>query len=84
VIAYFLRAGRAWLLSAVLIASVVRFTLLVVEPLNDQIKALDPSADRAVELLMRWGGLHWIRTVASGAAFVMCLVAIARRGEKHE
>jgi uncharacterized membrane protein len=74
--AYFLGAGRTWLLSAVLIASVVPFTLLLVAPLNDQIKVLDPSADRARELLMRWGRLHWLRTLASGAAFVMCLVAI--------
>jgi uncharacterized membrane protein len=75
--AYFWGAGPTWLLSAVLIASVVPFTLLVVEPLNDQIRALDPSADAAVELLMRWGRLHWLRTLASGAAFVMCLIAIA-------
>jgi hypothetical protein len=75
--AYFLGAGRAWLLSAVFIASVVPFTLLVVEPLNDQIRVLDPSADRGLELLMRWGRLHWLRTLASGAAFVTCLVAMA-------
>jgi uncharacterized membrane protein len=74
--AYLLGAGRAWLLSAILMGSVVPFTLLVVEPLNDQIKVLDPSAERAVELLIKWGRLHWVRTVASGAAFMMCLMAI--------
>lgn len=74
--AYLLGAGRAWLLSAILMGSVVPFTLLVVEPLNDQIKVLDPSAERAVELLIKWGRLHWVRTVASGAAFMMCLIAI--------
>jgi uncharacterized membrane protein len=74
--AYFFSAGRPWLLTAVLIASVVPFTLLVVEPLNEQIKVVDPPADRAIELLTRWGRLHWIRTVASGVAFVICLVAI--------
>ena len=74
--AYLLGAGWAWLLSAILMGSVVPFTLLVVEPLNDQIKVLDPSAERAVELLIKWGRLHWVRTVASGAAFMMCLMAI--------
>ena len=74
--AYFFGARRSWLLAAVMIASVVPFTLLVVEPLNEQIKVLDPSAERAMELLTRWGRLHWVRTVASGAAFVICLVAI--------
>ena len=75
--AYLLGAGRAWLLSAVLIASVVPYTLLVVEPVNEQIKLLDSSAERAVTLLTRWGRLHWLRTVASGAAFLIGLINIA-------
>ena len=75
--AYLLGAGRAWLLSAVLIASVVPYTLLVIEPVNEQIKLLDSSAERAVTLLTRWGRLHWLRTVASGAAFLICLINIA-------
>lgn len=82
IVAYLLGAGRAWLLSAVLIGSVVPFTLLIVEPLNDQIKSIDPSAERAVELLIKWGRLHWVRTAASGAAFLICLAAIARRPAK--
>lgn len=75
--AYLLGAGRAWLLSAVLIAGVIPFTLLVVEPVNQEIRTVDPSADGALELLVRWGRLHWVRTVASGAALVTCLVAMA-------
>lgn len=74
--AYLFGARRSWLLAAVLIAGVVPFTLLVVEPLNEQIKVVDPLGGRAVELLMQWGRLHWVRTIASGAAFVICLVAI--------
>ena len=75
--AYFVGAGRVWLVAAVLIASVIPFTLLVVEPVNEQIKALDPSSAQAVELLTRWGSLHWVRTVVSGAAFIICLAAKA-------
>jgi uncharacterized membrane protein len=82
--AYFFGAGRAWLLSAVLIAGVVPFTVIVIEPLNDQIKEVDPSTDRAVDLLTQRGRLHWVRTIASGAAFVMSLIAIARKGKNHE
>jgi hypothetical protein len=74
-LAYFLGAGRPWLVAAVLIGSVVPFTLLIVEPVNEQIRALEPSSAEAVEPLLRWGRLHWARTVASGAAFVICLVA---------
>lgn len=77
--AYFLAAGRAWLLAAVLIISVIPFTLLVVDPVNQQIKMIDPAVDRAVELLIRWGRLHWVRTVASGLSFLMCLFGIVRR-----
>jgi len=82
IVAYLLGAGRAWLLSAILMGSVVPFTLLVVEPLNDQIKVLDPSAERAVELLMKWGRLHWVRTIISGLSFAVCLVALVRRATK--
>lgn len=76
--AYLLAAGRAWLLSAVLIAGVIPYTLLIVEPINQEIQTVDPSAGEAVELLMRWGRLHWLRTLASGTALVICLLAMAR------
>lgn len=46
IVAYSLGGGPGVLLSAVLIGSVVPFTLLIVEPLNDQIKSIDPSAER--------------------------------------
>jgi hypothetical protein len=81
--AYLLGAGRAWLLGAVLLASVIPFTFLVIDPVNQELKMIDPSADRAVELLIRWGRLHWARTVASGLSFVMCLVGIVRRESEY-
>jgi uncharacterized membrane protein len=82
IFAYWLGAGHVWLFSAVLIGSVVPFTLLIVEPLNDQIKSVDPSAERAVELLMKWGRLHWVRTIISGLSFAVCFVALVRRATK--
>jgi hypothetical protein len=83
IVAYLLGAGRRWILAAILIISVVPFTLLVIEPVIEQIKTLDPSGAPGAELLMRWGRLHWFRTIASGVAFMMCLVAIAvRRSEQ--
>jgi uncharacterized membrane protein len=77
IVAYLLGTGRIWILVAILIISVVPFTLMVVEPLNEQIRAIDPSAEPVIELLMRWGRLHWVRTIASGAAFVMCLAGMS-------
>ena len=76
-IAYLLGAGRLWILGAILIVSVVPFTLLIVEPLNEQIRTIDPAAERALELLIRWSRLHWVRTIASGAAFAMCLAGMS-------
>jgi uncharacterized membrane protein len=78
--AYFLGSGRLWLVAAVLMISVISFTLLIMEPVNHQLMVMEPSADRAIELLVRWGHLHWFRTVASGAAFMMCFVGVFGRG----
>ena len=79
--AYFLGSGRIWLVAAVLMIVIIAFTLLVMQPVNHQLKVIEPSVDRAVELLIRWGHLHWFRTLASGAAFVMCLAGILRQGK---
>ena len=81
--AYLTGAGRAWLVAAVMIFSVIPFTLFVIAPVNQQIAAIDPSADRAVDLLVHWGRLHWVRTVAGGASFFMCLVGNAREASSY-
>lgn len=73
-------AGHLWLAAALLIGSVVPFTLVVIKPVNDALlqgRELAPAELGA--LLVRWGYLHWARTVASGLAFVACLVDIVRR-----
>ena len=70
-------AGRLWLAAAVLLGSVVPFTLVVMKPVNDAL--LHGGNVSPVELnvlLVRWGYLHWARTVASGLSFVTCLIGI--------
>lgn len=80
VLAWLRSAGRWWLVAAVLLGSVVPFTLIVIRPVNDALLlGGDISAIEVDALLVRWGYLHWARTVASGLAFVTCLVAIVRR-----
>jgi Domain of unknown function (DUF1772) len=80
VVAWLGGAGRSWLVAAVLLGSVVPFTLVVIKPVNDALfQGGDISTIEVDALLVRWGYLHWARTVASGLAFVTCLVAIARR-----
>jgi Domain of unknown function (DUF1772) len=80
VLAWLRGAGRRWLVAAVLLGSVVPFTLIVIRPVNDALLlGGDISAIEVDALLVRWGYLHWARTVASGLAFLTCLVAIVRR-----
>ncbi|HEU4344613.1 MAG TPA: DUF1772 domain-containing protein [Candidatus Binatia bacterium] len=77
--AWLMGAGRLWLAAAVLFGSVLPFTLLVIKPVNDVLlEARDVSTPELGALLIRWGHLHWARTVASGLAFVTCLIAIVR------
>lgn len=69
---WFLGAGRGWLVGALLLVSVVPFTLLIIMPTN---RALHAAASGSAEadtaaLLQRWNRLHAVRTVLSTAAFL--------------
>jgi len=70
-----------WLASgAILLGSVVPFTLVVMLPTNHQLvdSALDPGGQKATQLLRRWGRLHAVRSVLSGAAFLILLLRLVR------
>jgi hypothetical protein len=70
-------ASVIWLVAAVLLGSVVPFTLVVIKPVNDALlQGSDVSGVELGALLLRWGYLHWARTVASGLAFLLCLVGV--------
>jgi hypothetical protein len=74
------RQGDAWVaLSAILLGLVVPFTLLAILPTNKQLvdPALDPRSKRAMDLLVRWGRLHAVRSALSGAAFLLFLLRLA-------
>ena len=68
-----LAGGPLWISAAVLILSVIPFTLVVVRPTNDRL--LDPRRDRASaetrQLLSSWGRLHLVRTVVSVVASIL-------------
>jgi len=73
--------GDVWLASgAVLLGSVVPFTLVVMLPTNHQLvdPALDPGGQKATQLLRRWGRLHAVRSVLSGTAFLILLLRLVR------
>ena len=80
IVAWLAGAGRLWLAAAVLLGSVVPFTLVVIKPVNDALlQGGNVSPVELGVLLGRWGYLHWARTVASGLSFVTCLIGIVRQ-----
>ena len=72
-------AGAGWAVAALLIGSVVPFTLIGIMPTNQ--KLLAPGRDLAGAetrtLLDAWGNLHSVRTVASLFATVLYLWMLA-------
>jgi uncharacterized membrane protein len=76
--AWWFVASVLWLIGALLIFSVVPFTLLMILPTNRQLLAptLDRTASATRQLLVRWGRLHAVRTLASFAAMIMFLIAV--------
>lgn len=78
VLAWWSTAQNLWLAGAVLLFGSVPFTLFVIKPVNDALIA-GSGGDRPGALLGRWARLHWVRTAASGLAFIACLAALLGR-----
>jgi uncharacterized membrane protein len=70
-------SGRQWLVGALLLVSVVPFTLVAVMPANARLmdSELDPHSPEAARLLARWGRLQAVRTLLALAALVTFLLA---------
>jgi hypothetical protein len=64
-----------WFVGGVVLGAVIPFTLIVILPTNKQL--LSPTLDRrsaqTERLLARWGALHAVRSVLSGAALLLFL-----------
>ena len=65
--------GVPVLVAGLLLGAAIPFTLIVILPTNKRLldPRLDPRAAEAATLLARWGHLHAVRSVASGAAFLL-------------
>jgi Domain of unknown function (DUF1772) len=63
----------AWLVGALLILTVIPFTLIAILPTNKKLldSSLDRNSEAARHLLIRWGQLHAVRTALSLAAFLI-------------
>ena len=77
---WLLSRSALWMLGAVLIFLVIPFTLIVIFPTNKQLldAGLDRNSARTHNLLVRWGKLHAVRTVASLTATAVFLMATLR------
>ena len=77
-VAWILGGGITWIVGAAVLFLPVPFTLIVIMPTNKRL--LDPNLDRTsaetLRLLVRWGRLHAVRSVAGAAAFVIFVVAM--------
>jgi len=75
--------GSGWVLvGALLLGSVVPFTLLVIWSTNKRLlddEALIADSGEALSLLTRWGWLHAVRSAVSAVAFVILLLCLAVR-----
>jgi uncharacterized membrane protein len=78
--AWWLTDSVLWLIGALLVFAVIPFTLLVILPTNKQLLApdLDRASPATHQLLVRWGRLHAVRSVASIMANVIFLIAVLR------
>ncbi len=76
---WLLGGSLLWLIGAICLLLVIPFTLLVIKPINDTLislqKSPDPHIEETTRLLKRWAQLHGLRSLASGVAFMLFLLA---------
>ena len=76
VVSWVVNGQLSWLIGAIVMFSVIPFTLIVIMPTNK--KLLDPNLDRKAlatkELLVRWGKLHAVRSVLGLLATLIFLL----------
>ncbi|WP_180140604.1 DUF1772 domain-containing protein [Desulfoluna butyratoxydans] len=78
VVVWFNGMSLLWLIGALFLISVVPITLIVIKPINDVLlnSDNDPDSENTQGLLSSWGPKHWLRTIASGVAFLLYLFAV--------
>lgn len=76
-LAWWLHGSATWLVGGLLFLLVVPFTLVVILPTNKRLESqeLDLRSAEAARLLQRWGWLHAVRTLLSGTASLLFLIA---------
>jgi hypothetical protein len=66
-----------WLVGALVLLANWPYTLLAIMPTNHLLNAIpiDQAGPKSRALLVKWGGLHAVRSVLGGAAVLVFLVA---------
>ncbi len=79
-VSWWFDGGRAWLVGGLFLLLVIPFTLVVILPTNKELESqeLDLGSEEADRLLRRWGRLHAVRSLLSGAAFLVFLISLIR------
>tara|TARA_R110002050_G_scaffold223961_1_gene359946 strand:- start:362 stop:781 length:420 start_codon:yes stop_codon:yes gene_type:complete len=74
---WYLNSNFLWLAGALFLISVVPITLIIIKPVNDILLSPenDPESPATEALLRRWGAKHCLRTIVSGASFIIYLIA---------
>ena len=74
---WYVTRDSLWAAGAALLFFVIPFTLVSLNPINDQLleSASQRSAPETDRLLNAWAPRHWVRTIASGLSFIVCLWA---------
>jgi hypothetical protein len=80
VLAWLFGGGIIWLVAAIVIGSVVPFTIVVILPINHQLQEPDRNLDseETRKLLEKWGRLHAVRSGLSFVASVIYLVTLLK------
>ena len=66
-----------WAIGSFFLVSVIPITLVAIKPINDVLLDANhsPDASDTERLLHQWGLKHWWRSVVSGIAFILFLLA---------
>ena len=69
-----------WLIGALVLVANWPFTIFVIMPTNKKLMAMDPlnAGPDVKQLMLKWGGLHAVRTFLGCAAMLLFLAAALR------
>lgn len=75
-VAWYSSSDLLWVVGSLLLVSVVPITLIIIKPVNDILlnPDNDPVSSETEALLRSWGPKHWLRTIVSGASFIVFLI----------